>query len=107
MRVADYELCDTPWKKFRGLMFRRKHEKPLLFVFSRPGTFRNSIHSLFVFFPFDAVWLDEDYRIVQVDRVRPFSLNVRPRKPAKYLLEMPAGAASGARIGERVELSTG
>ncbi len=104
MILRDYELCDTPWKKFRGLMFRKKHERPLLFVFDKKGKLRNSIHSFFVFFPFDAVWLDEEYRVIQVDRVKPFRPLVIPKKQAKFLVEMPVGKAEGLKPGEKIRL---
>ena len=49
------ELCDTPWKKFRGLMFRNS-SLPLLFTFKKEKSL--SIHSFFCK-PFTAIWLDK------------------------------------------------
>lgn len=74
--------------KVWGLMFsRREKAKILLFEFRKPVRF--SIHSLFVFFPFLAVWLDEKGKIVQIKKVKPFALSVKPRKPYKKLIEIP------------------
>ncbi len=57
----------------------------LLFVFPSPGIY--PIHSFFVPFSFTAVYLDENFRVVDVFRVEPFSAFVCNTKPAKYLLE--------------------
>ncbi len=104
--IKDYELCNTVWKKARGLMFRRKHEKPLLFIFNRKARLANSIHSFFVFFPFDAVWLDENMKVVDIKQnIKPFTPNLSPKKPAKYLLEFPAGKSKNLRIGEKVSIN--
>ena len=102
MELESYELCDTPSKKIRGLMFRKKHKKTLLFVFSKPGRVMNAIHSFFVFFPFDAVWLDEEKRVIQVQRIKPFTFIAYPKRPAKYLLEMPIGKAKRIHEGQKI-----
>jgi uncharacterized membrane protein (UPF0127 family) len=70
-----------------GLMFRTRETNNLLFVFSK--SCRAAITAWFVFFPFWAVWLDESYRIVDAKLVSPFSFSVRPRAPARYLVEIP------------------
>jgi len=70
-----------------GLMFRSSKTKPCLFEFERPRKFK--ITSLFVFFPFVAVWLDERNKIVDVKIVRPFTFEISPSRPFKKLLEVP------------------
>ena len=62
-----------------------------------------AIHTLFMLFPIDVVFLDRDYVIVKVvDRVRPWRFAAARR--AKAVLELPAGAAARARltVGERL-----
>src|SRR3972149_4876948 len=71
-----------------GLMFSRREEaKILLFPFEKPS--RMAIHSLFVFFPFIAVWLDADGKVMEIRKVRPFSWYVCPKKPYISLVEIP------------------
>ena len=71
-----------------GLMFsRRERAKILLFPFSRPT--KMAIHSLFVFFPFIAVWLDGDGKVMEVRRVKPFSWYICPKKEFVALVEIP------------------
>jgi uncharacterized protein len=92
-------LADTSWTRLRGLLGRRRlgaDEGVLL----RPV---GAIHTLFMLFPIDVVFLDHDYVIVKVvDRVRPWRFAAARR--AKAVLELPAGAAGRARlkVGERL-----
>jgi uncharacterized membrane protein (UPF0127 family) len=77
------KLCDTPWKKFTGLMFK-KSSTPLLFTFNKNKNL--SIHSFFCK-PFRAIWLDEKMCATKI-------LNVKKWRPkfcgkGKYLLEIP------------------
>ena len=71
-----------------GLMFHRRETCPaMLFEFTRPITMM--IHSLFVFFKFGAVWLDDKNRIVDKKLVKPFRLAVSSEKPFYKLVEIP------------------
>lgn len=70
-----------------GLMFRTRKTCPLLFEFKKDV--RIAIHSFFVFFPFKAIWLDENNEIIEQKLVKPFTLSVRPKKPFRKLIEIP------------------
>lgn len=71
-------------------MFRTSRTNNLLFSFSRAS--RVAITSWFVFFPFLAVWLDEKNRVIETRKVKPFIMAVKPKKPAKTLVELPLNA---------------
>ena len=76
------------FEKGIGLMFRNREKCPaMLFEFKKLTRMR--IHSLFVFFPFAAVWLDEKNKIVDMKIVKPFRLSVSSAKPFYKLLEIP------------------
>jgi uncharacterized membrane protein (UPF0127 family) len=71
-----------------GLMFHSKEKCPaMLFEFPRPTTMR--IHSLFVFFPFAAVWTDNKNKIIDKKIVKPFRFSIEPEKPFYKLVEIP------------------
>ena len=70
-----------------GLMFRTRKTRPLVFEFKKNT--RMAIHSFFVFFPFHAVWLDKNNRIIEQRKVKPFTFCVRPKKPFRKLIEIP------------------
>ncbi|MEK6978944.1 MAG: DUF192 domain-containing protein [Candidatus Micrarchaeota archaeon] len=92
------EKADTSLARIRGLMFSEKRN--ILFVFPHDGI--QPIHSLFVFFPFHAIYLDEEMRVVEMFRVEPFALLVRNTKPARYLLEISEGTCQVPQIGDKL-----
>lgn len=69
----------------KGLMFCRR-EKAEALLFDKKNI---KIHSLFVFFPFLAVWLDDKNEIICKKIVRPFKLFVPSGKSSFKLLEIP------------------
>ncbi len=87
LKVNDVKKCNG-FGKIKGLMFvTRKRAKPLLFSFSKPT--KMAIHSWFVFFPFIALWLDDENKIIEKKLVRPFKCFITPRKSFHKLLEIP------------------
>jgi uncharacterized membrane protein (UPF0127 family) len=102
---SEFELADTMLKRARGLMFRRSIKKPLLFIMPAESREFSTIHSFCVFFPFDAVFLDSKGVVVDIKRgIKPFTMSITPKKPAKYIVEMKAGEAKrgGIKIGSRL-----
>jgi uncharacterized membrane protein (UPF0127 family) len=101
----EFELADTTLKRARGLMFRKKIDKPLLFILSTESRELSTIHSFFVFFPFDAVFLNSKGVVVDTKEcIQPFTFRIIPKKPAKYIIEMRAGEVErrGIRIGDKL-----
>lgn len=75
-------------KRAIGLMFTsRKKARPLLFDFKKQTNM--AIHSLFVFFPFLAIWLDENNRVIEFRKVNPFTFSVSPSRSYSKLIEVP------------------
>ena len=70
-----------------GLMFRTRKTKPLLFEFEKDVML--GIHSFFIFFPFTAVWLDKNNKIIEQRVIKPFTFTVKPKKPFRKLIEIP------------------
>ena len=76
------------FEKGIGLMFRNREKCPaLLFEFAKPTKMK--IHSLFVFFPFAVVWLDDKNKIIDLKIVKPFQFVVSCKNPFYKLLEIP------------------
>jgi uncharacterized membrane protein (UPF0127 family) len=77
-----------PHEMIKGLMFcRRENARALLFQLASEE--RMAIHSFFVFFPFIAVWLDKNNKLVGVKIVKPFTFYVCPKRKFKQLIEIP------------------
>ncbi len=85
----DVEVCDTVFKRARGLMFR-SNPSPLLFVFNKPT--RQPIHSFFCK-PFRAIWM-RDGKIIDEKTVLPFKLSVIPKGDFTALVEIPLKTAA-------------
>ena len=80
----------SPLGKFTGLMFKSRNTQNLLFEFrpKEPCT----IHSFFVFFPFLALWLDKNNRVLEWNFVKSFTVAVTPKKSPVKLVEVPLNA---------------
>ncbi|MBN1793142.1 DUF192 domain-containing protein [Candidatus Woesearchaeota archaeon] len=86
-----------------GLMFRPKTDYCLVFPLKREV--RLSLTMLFVFFPIDVLFLDSDKQVVDIKKgFKPFALNYTPRKPARYILEFPAGLLKETSEGDEIAI---
>ncbi len=97
-------VADTALSRLRGLLGRRElpsGEGLLL----RPSP---SIHTFFMRFPIDVVFLDRELRVLRVaDAVKPW--RAAACRGARAVLELTAGEASarGIAVGERLSLRDG
>lgn len=92
--------------KFKGLMFesRKNFDYALVFDMIAESRLGSSIHMLFVFFPIDAVFLDSKKQVVDIAlNLRPFALSFVPKKPAKFIIELPAGKTQGIKLGDKLD----
>jgi uncharacterized membrane protein (UPF0127 family) len=74
---------------FRGLMFRRREKAEALLLFDFKNPKRWKIHSMFVFFPFVAIWLNEKGKIVGKEVVKPWTFSVKLSEKFTRLVEIP------------------
>ena len=73
-------------QKYLGLMFKSREVLPVLFEFKEDRLI--NIHSWFVYFPFRALWLDENNKVLDEKIVFPFT-TYNPEQMARKLLEIP------------------
>jgi uncharacterized membrane protein (UPF0127 family) len=97
--AVDAREAASFWSRFRGLMFRRNlHEGEALVI--RAG---GAIHMMFMFFPIDAVFIDEEGRVTAVARrVKPWIGLASGGKGSKAVIEMAAGAAGDTERGHQL-----
>ncbi len=92
-------LADTPWTSFKGLM----GAPPLPEGEALLLTPSSSIHTHFMRFAIDALYVGKDDVIVGIDR------NLKPwrfghfYKGVKYIVEMSAGGAKDCQVGDKIE----
>ena len=100
--AEDLEIAGNVWARGVGLLGRSQ-------LIPRHGLYIphcNSIHSLFMAFPFDALFVDKGWKVVHaIDSMRPFRLS-RIVFGADGVVELPAGTAraTATRIGDILEL---
>ena len=95
--ILEVEKCNL-FGMFRGLMFRRRENAPALLLFDFKKSLKIKIHSLFVFFPFITIWLDDKNKVLEIKKVKPFKFLVLPKKPFNKLIEIPFSKRYGKII---------
>jgi uncharacterized membrane protein (UPF0127 family) len=75
--------------RVRGLMFRSREKAPAILLLDFKKSCKFAIHSMFVFFPFIAIWLDNENKIVEIKKVFPWKFHVVPKKKFCRLIEIP------------------
>jgi uncharacterized protein len=91
------EIADTPWRRLRGLLGRNE-------LLAGDGLLLEpapSIHSAFMRFDFDAVFLDRGLQVVKTaERIPPW--RARSAKHARSVLELSAGEVErrGVQVGD-------
>jgi uncharacterized membrane protein (UPF0127 family) len=101
--VPRCEVATSFFARFLGLMGRPSLPADQGLYFPRC----NSIHTFFMRFPIDVVYLDGDSRVVDVDRaLKPWRMG-KPRWKAKHVLELASGRAAdlGIAVGDRLEVT--
>jgi len=107
--LKEVEYGDGFFKRLRGLMFSRP--KNLVLKTESQSKKLATIHMMFMFYPLDVVWADDDKKVVDVKRnVKPFHplkpstwSMYSPRAPARYIIESPAGRDIEVDVGDRLE----
>ncbi len=99
------KVCESIFSRTRGLMFHPKLNsgEGIILVAQGQSTAQTSIHSFFVFFSFDALWLNEQKQVVDKKTVQPFHMLITPQSPAKYVLELSKGMAEGIPLGAKID----
>src|SRR5712671_2165897 len=94
-------MADRPLLRMRGLIGRRGLPAGEgLLISPAPA-----IHTAFMRFPIDALFLDRELRVLQiVERLRPWRM--ASKRGARAVLELSAGESVrvGVRVGDRLEL---
>ncbi len=84
---VDLVKCNN-FQKFLGLMLKSKGKaNALLFDFKKPSKIK--FHSLFVFFQFYILMLDDKNSVIEMKKIKPFTINIFPKKKYARILEIP------------------
>jgi uncharacterized protein len=95
-------VAATPFTRMRGLLGRKSLPSGQG-ILLRPAA---SIHTFFMRFSIDAVFLDEELRVVQIAAdLRPW--RAAGKRGARAVLELPAGecARRGLAVGDKIRFA--
>jgi hypothetical protein len=98
------EIADNPWTRLRGLLGRSSLPPGNGMLITPSG----SIHSAFMRFEFDAVFLDRELRVVRVAGRIP-RWRARIARGARSVLELSSGEAErrGVQVGDELAVTGG
>ncbi len=101
------EIADTETLQERGLSYRSElaSNTGMLFVFNTPNMYYFWMKDMN--FPIDIIWLDENKKVVHIERALSPSTypgSFGPQTPTQYVIEIGAGAAAqvGLKTGDVV-----
>jgi len=77
----------------------------LLLVQHRENRLDASIHMFFMRFDITAVWIDSEYRVVDVRLARKWRPSYVPIEPARYVLETHADYLTNFHIGDQLTIT--
>ncbi len=103
--IIQANLCDTFFRKFRGLMFTREIDQArgVLFKDNAETVVNSAIHMLFMNYDICVVWMNQMVTVVDVQIARKWRLLYKPKVPACYTLELNICRFSDYSVGDTLE----
>ena len=93
------EVAESFGSRLLGLMFRRDFEGCLVIH----AKYSCSIHTFFMFFPIDVVFLDKNFVVCDFVTLKPWRF-YSPKRSCKYIIESKEGKLKGkVDIGDELE----
>src|SRR3989344_2558804 len=107
--VVEAERADSFLKRQQGLSGRKqlKENGGMFFIFDKPAAYPFWMKDME--FPIDIIWIDENYRVVDITKnalPESFPKIFLPSKPVKYVLEVNAGFAdkNNISVNDKIEM---
>jgi uncharacterized membrane protein (UPF0127 family) len=96
--IATLKFGNSYFSKLKGLMFKKKLDYVFVLTLTKSKyRFLSSIHTLFMRFTIDIVFLDKSKAVFEIAQLSPWKLYI-PKKPARYVLEMKEGSIETNQI---------
>ena len=93
--------ADNFFLRLRGMLFRPPLEKGEAIIISPC----QQIHTHFMNYALDVVFLDSDYKVCfMVNNMQPWKMT-KFIKAASHVLELPTGSASMIKLGDHIQVS--
>jgi uncharacterized membrane protein (UPF0127 family) len=97
--------CASFWCRLRGLMFHPPfgREGGIVLVGKRNSRRDAAIHMFFMRMDLAVVWIDQNYRVVDVQLARRWHPVYTPQKPARYILELAPQWLPAFQVGDQLQ----
>ncbi len=102
--ISDLKVATSEWARGKGLLGKKSLDREEALLIPRC----NSIHTFFMKFSIDCVFVDKDMRIKAIhSQVKPFKI-VWPVWGARSVIELAAGRAQdlNLQVGEQLHVGT-
>lgn len=97
--LCDVEVADSFISRFKGLMLRKCLDDTSGLLIRKCS----SIHTCFMRFPIDVIYMDKDYTVLYTETVYPWRIG-KIVKHTKHVLELPKGKKKEYTTGMRLEM---
>lgn len=103
--ATDIDFACSLLKQIKGLMFSRRIPDNYALVFVIKRMQEISLHMLFVNYPIDAIFLDENKKVIKISSLKPWIGTCSCRKKVKYVIETSHGKAEkmGIKPGDKID----
>lgn len=98
--LCDAEVADSFMSRFKGLMLRKHLDESSGLLIKKCS----SIHTCFMRFPIDVIYLDKNYTVLYTETVYPWRVG-KIVKHTRHVLELPQGKKEKYAAGTRLELN--
>ena len=98
------KYCDTFMCRFLGLMRHKSlaANQGLLLVEKGESRINTAIHMLFMKFDIAAIWINEEYQVVDTVLAKRWKISYMPQSPAKFILETHPSRLNDFSIGDQL-----
>lgn len=97
-RVEPVQVASSLISKALGLMFRKDLPASGLLLVDV-----QQVHTYFMRFPLDLIYLDKDFQVIAKDRLATWQKGGY-HGHCRYVLELKAGSADGIALGDRAQV---
>jgi uncharacterized protein len=106
VQLIKAKYCSSFLCQLRGLTFRKQLpvDQGLLLVQKQDSRLNAAIHMMFVWIDLSVIWINSEFKVVDVILARRWRLAYVPRRPARYVLELAASRLSDFNIGDQVQI---
>lgn len=99
IELCDAAVANTFCTRFIGLMFKKHLDDASGLLIQKCS----GIHTCFMRFNIDVIYLDKDYTVIFAETVTPWRIG-KIVKHTKHVLELPQGKKEAYQIGTKLEL---